>query len=147
MYNVRQVLNVKGQDIWFVSPEAKALDALHLMADKNIGALLVLEGQDLVGIVSERDFVRLISRSKVFNSDAPVNELMTKVLYTVTPDDTMENCMSLMTQKHIRHLPVLDKGKLVGIISIGDVVKEVIATREEKIQSLENYIMGEGYGH
>ncbi len=146
MYNVNQVLEMKGRGVYSVTPETSILDTIQVLAEKKVGALLVIEGDDLVGIVSERDIVRVIAQSGGCDFGTAVKNFMTKVLFTVTPEDTMENCMVLMTQKHIRHLPVLSNGKLIGIISIGDVVKEVIENREDTIHNLENYIMGTGYG-
>ena len=145
MYNVRQILQVKGNQVWSVSPESKMREAIQLLAQKRVGALLVVEGERIVGIVSERDFVRVMAERDECSLNSPVREFMTEVLYTVSPNDTMDSCMALMTQRKIRHLPVFEGDRLVGIISIGDVVKEVIGNREDEIHNLENYILGEGY--
>jgi CBS domain-containing protein len=115
------------------------------MTDKGIGAVIVLENDKIVGIFSERDFARFSAKKGSLSLYIPVNELMTQAVFTVHPDQSIDECMALMTQKHIRHLPVVDKGQLVGLISIGDVVREVISQKEITIHSLENYIMGREY--
>jgi CBS domain-containing protein len=116
------------------------------MAEKNVGALVVLDGERLVGVISERDFVQEIAKTGVCIIDELVEGHMTKSVITVRPEDTLDECMGLMTVKRIRHLPVVEKEKLVGLVSIGDVVKGVISTREMTIEQLENYIEGRGYG-
>lgn len=148
MYNVRQILQTKGDEIWFVTPETSTCDALAQLADRDVGALLVLDGEKLVGIISERDFVRRIAQDRSCRLDAPVSDIMTREVICVTPDHTLQDCMAVMTENRIRHLPVIDAGseRLVGVISIGDVVKNFIEDREEQIHSLENYILGVGYG-
>jgi CBS domain-containing protein len=146
MITVRDLLKGKGNDVWSVSPEDVVLKALVLMAEKDIGALLVLEQEKLKGIVSERDFVRSIADTERCLIDAPVSKYMTKVVITVEPDQTIDECMRLMTANHIRHLPVIDAGHVVGVISIGDVVKADIAVKESTISNLENYIEGRGFG-
>ena len=116
------------------------------MADKGVGALVVLDKGELVGIISERDFVRQISKMGGCDLHVPVKEFMTRLIYGVSPNQTINECMALMSDRHIRHLPVKDGNQLVGMISIGDVVKEVIADREAMIENLENYMFGRGFG-
>lgn len=142
---VRDLLKVKGNAVWTVSPEASVIEALNYMAEKQIGALLVLEGDHIAGIVSERDFVRKISETNACTLEAPVSEYMTPKVFTITPSQTIEDCMEVMTEKHIRHLPVVEAEKLVGMISIGDVVKGIITGQEYTIDQLEKYIGGGGY--
>jgi len=142
MNTVRQLLQAKGHDIWAISPDATVLDALKLMADKNIGAVLVIDHGNLVGILSERDYARKVILKGKSSKDTPVREIMTDKVVCVRPDQTVEECMALMTGKHIRHLPVLEDGQLVGVISIGDAVKAIIANQAFTIESLEKYILG-----
>ena len=139
---VKQLLQNKGQSVWSVQPGDTIRSALQLMADKNVGALMVTANEQLVGIFSERDYVRKVCLQGKLDLDTPVSEFMTSHVFTITPESSIEECMALMTEKHIRHLPVLKEGRLAGIISIGDVVKEVISDRELMIQHLENYITG-----
>jgi CBS domain-containing protein len=144
MYTVRQLLQVKGNHVWSISPSATVYEALELMARNNIGALLVLEGDKLVGIFTERDYARKVVLQGRSSRTTRIAELMTRDVLYIGPDDTIENCMALMTDKRTRHLPVIEDGKLIGIISIGDVVKEIISDREFTIHELERYITG-GY--
>jgi CBS domain-containing protein len=143
---VRQILKAKGSDIWAIGPQATVFDALVLMAEKDIGAVVVVEAEKLVGIFSERDYARKVVLKGRTSKATKVGELMTPGVFYVHLDQTVEECMALMTNKHIRHLPVMDNDKLVGMITIGDAVKAVIADQAVMIQSLENYIRG-GYGH
>ncbi len=145
MATVWHLLNQKGRDVWSINPDQTVLEALELMTDKGIGAVIVLENDKIVGIFSERDFARFSAKKGSLSLYVPVNELMTQAVFAVHPDQSIDECMALMTQKHIRHLPVVDKGQLVGLISIGDVVREVISQKEITIHSLENYIMGREY--
>lgn len=142
MINVRDILQEKGSEIWRVSPQTTVFDALKLMADRNIGALLVLEGAKLAGIFSERDYARKVILKGKASKDTAVAEIMTAVVVTVRPSQTVEECMELMTANRIRHLPVVDGAELAGVISIGDVVKAIISDREFTIKQLENYITG-----
>jgi CBS domain-containing protein len=137
---VAQVLQAKGYDIWSVTPDTSVYDAIKMMADKEVGALLVLEDEKLVGIISERDYARKVILKGKSSKDTPVRDIMTSKVYYVRPEQTIEECMALMTARRIRHLPVLDGDRLVGILSIGDVVKAVIADQEFLIQQLEHYI-------
>ena len=142
MYTVRHLLEEKGGHVWTISPKATAFEALELMAHKNIGAILVLEGEDILGIFTERDYARKVVLQGKTSKTTTVGELMTSEVLYVSPEDTMETCMALMTEKRARHLPVLDGGKLSGVVSIGDVVKAVISDREFTIRELERYITG-----
>lgn len=143
MKSVRQLLEGKGYDVWTIGPDARVYDALKLMAEKGVGALLVLEGERIAGIMSERDYARKVVLQGKTAIDTPVREIMTPNVVTVRPDQTLGDCMGLMTDKHIRHLPVLQDDQLIGIISIGDVVKAVISEQELLIQQLESYIAGQ----
>jgi CBS domain-containing protein len=128
--------------VWFVSPDTTVLEALTLMSVKQVGALLVMKDDQIAGMISERDFVRKIAHLHQCGVDIPVKEYMTTKVFTVATENSIEECMALMTDKHIRHLPVLEGEKLVGMISIGDLVKEVIEDKEGTIKHLENYIAG-----
>jgi len=142
MYTVRHLLQEKGNRVWTISPQASVYDALELMADKNLGALVVTEGGGVVGIFTERDYARKVVLKGKTSKTATVSELMTPDVLYVGLDDTMENCMALMTEHRTRHLPVLEDGKLAGLVSIGDVVKAVISAHEFTIRELERYITG-----
>ena len=147
MLTVRDLLKVKGGAIWSISPDTSTLDALQFMTEKNIGALLVMEGESLAGIISERDFVHRIANDRACQLVVtPVREYMTTKLFTVTPPQSIEEVMQLMTAKRIRHLPVLENDKLIGLISIGDVVKGIISEQSSMIDNLQEYITGTGYG-
>lgn len=139
---VRDLLRTKGTQVWFVSPNADMLETLKIMAAKGVGALLVLEDDQIKGIVSERDFVRAVAHEERCALNTTVLEYMTRDVVTATPETTIDECMRLMTRERIRHLPVLEEGRLAGIISIGDVVKQIISEKDSTIQSLENYIEG-----
>ena len=141
MITVEQVLREREENnVWTIEPEATVYQALELMADKHIGALLVMKGDELAGIFSERDFARSAYRTGKDCHEMQVSELMTAEVIAIKPEFSMEDCMALMTEKRIRHLPVVDGGRLAGVVSIGDLVKEVIADREETIKQLESYI-------
>jgi CBS domain-containing protein len=140
---VRQVLQAKGDAIWSVSPKASVFDALTLMADKDIGAVVVLDGERLVGILSERDYARRVILQGRTSKDTTIGELMTRDVWCVHPDQTVDECMALMTDKHIRHLPVIENGALVGLITIGDAIKRFIDDQEVVIHKLESYILAE----
>ena len=139
---VSQLLADKGSDVWSVEPKAKVLEALQLMADRRVGALLVIEEGKLVGIFSERDYARKVILKGKSSKTIRVEEIMSTDVVCVAPNQSIEKCMSLMTEKRVRHLPVMDDEKLLGVISIGDVVKAVIADREDVIEKLEQYITG-----
>lgn len=136
---VKDLLQAKFTQVWYVTPNSTVKDALKLMAEQQIGAVLVVEAGKIVGVFSERDFARRAIQNGV-GMDTPVGELMAHPVYYVTPDQSVESCMALMTQKRFRHLPVIDQGKLIGVISIGDVVRQLILEKDTTIQSLEDYI-------
>ena len=142
MRTVRDILETKGHDVWSIAPSALVYDAMKLMADKEIGALLVLEGAKLAGIVSERDYARKIILQGRSSLTTEVREIMTSRVVYVEPERNIEECMALMTDKRIRHLPVVEAGQLCGVISIGDLVKAIIAEQQFIIQQLERYITG-----
>jgi signal-transduction protein with cAMP-binding, CBS, and nucleotidyltransferase domain len=144
MQTVRDLLGKKGGQLWAVSPNSSVYDALQLMADKNIGAVLVCEGTRLLGILSERDYARQVILKGKTSKDTPVREIMTTRVVCVAPERTIEDCMALMTDKRIRHLPVLADGKLIGVLSIGDVVKALISEKQFLIEQLESYISSGG---
>ncbi len=146
MLTVRDLVKVKGDGVWAISPETTMIDALRFMTEKNVGALVVMEEGLLVGIISERDFVHRIAEMRSAQLDASIGEYMTTKVITVTPDQTIEECMQLMTDRRIRHLPVMSNNQLIGIISIGDVVKGIISEQSSTINNLQDYIMGTGYG-
>jgi CBS domain-containing protein len=132
----RHLLEVKGPDVWSITPDASVYDALRMMADKDVGALLVLENDKLAGIISERDYARKIILVGKSSRDTLVSEIMTSRLFTIHPDQTVEEAMELMTNKRVRHLPVVADDKVLGVISIGDVVKSIIFKQRETIKSL-----------
>ncbi len=142
---VQDILRIKGDNVWSIPPETSVLSALQTLAEKRVGALLVMDGDQIAGIVSERDFVRRIAAEKICEIDHPVRDVMTKAVFTISPEDDIEDCMELMTEKHIRHLPVVKEGALVGLVSIGDVVKAMITSKEFTIEQLNKYIQGGGY--
>jgi len=140
--NVRMILESKPPDVWSVAPDTPVYDALALMADKGIGAVLVMDSDEVVGIMSERDYARKIVLKGRTSTTTPVSDIMTKNVIYVEPSQPIEEIMALMVGKNIRHLPVLEDGKLVGIISIGDVVRELISEQKFLIEQLESYIRG-----
>jgi CBS domain-containing protein len=142
MKTVRDILGNKGSDLWTIAPDRTVFEALQTMADKNVGALLVLDGETITGILSERDYARKVILHGRSSKELMVREIMSSKVYFVSPEQNIEDCMSLFTNKRVRHLPVLENDKLAGIISIGDVVKAVIAEQESTIKHLENYITG-----
>ena len=147
MTTVEQLLRDREENnVWTIEPDATVYQALELMADKHIGALLVVKGDQLVGVFSEGDFARTAYRTGKDCHEMRVSELMTAEVIAIKPEFSMEDCMALMTQERIRHLPVMKEHKLVGVVSIGDVVKAVIDSQQHTITHLENYILGEGYG-
>jgi len=142
MTTVKQVLDQKGRNVWTLPPDASVYDALAKMAEKNVGALVITEGERMVGIITEREYARNIALKGRTSPTTRVTEIMeSKVLY-VRPEDSVEACMALMTAKYIRHLPVLVDGKLAGIVSIGDLVRTVIADQKFVIEQLARYIQG-----
>jgi CBS domain-containing protein len=144
MKTVEQILRAKGNAFWSVTPDAMVYDALRLMAEKDVGALLVLDAQaQLVGIISERDYARKVILKGKSSLDTPVREIMTQAVVSVRPDRTVEECMALMTARRVRHLPVLAGGQVVGVVSIGDLVKASLDEKDFLIRQLETYIMGD----
>ena len=142
MLRVSYLLAFKNKAVWTIGPEEPVLEAIQLMADKHIGALPVLRDEELVGIVSERDYARKVILLGRSSSDTPVWQIMSSPVTTVTPDEGVHRCMELMTELRIRHLPVMEKNRLVGMISIGDLVKAVIEEQQQTITQLERYIAG-----
>jgi CBS domain-containing protein len=144
MSTIRHILQHKGCEVWTTSPDTIVFDALILMAEKNIGALLVVDQDNLVGILSERDYARKVVLKGKASRDLRVSEIMTDKVVYIRPEQTPEESLALMTDKKVRHLPVLEEHQLVGLISIGDVVKAIISDREFTIDQLENFITGVG---
>src|ERR1700676_956967 len=137
---VRLVLKEKGQNVWSVSPDACVYDAIEMMAEKYVGALLVVSESNLVGVVSERDYARKVILQGKSSKQTLVREIMTSPAIFVTPDQTVEDSMRIMTDKHIRHLPVVENGKILGVVSIGDLVKWMISAQQQTISQLHDYI-------
>ena len=142
MLQVRHLLAEKGSQIHTVGPDDPVLAAIQAMADRYIGALLVMRGDELVGIVSERDYARKIVLKGRSSSATPVRDIMTAPVITVSPADTVDTCMRLCTDSRVRHLPVVESGKVVGVVSIGDLVKAVISEQGAQIEQLQRYIAG-----
>ena len=140
MTTVQRLLQNKGHTVWSITPDASVFEAVQQMADKRVGALMVVERNELVGVISERDYAREIVLKDRVSRDTPVSAIMTQRVLYVRPQQTLEECMALMTEKNLRHLPVLDDGRLVGVISMRDVVKDLIAEKEFLIEQMENYI-------
>ena len=142
MRTAKDILAAKGNDIWSVGPDDTVFDAVKEMADKEVGALLVMDGDKLVGIVTERDYARKVILEGKTSKDSTVRDVMTKRVLCVSPERTIDECMALMTDKRARHLPVVDHKKVVGVISIGDLVKAVISEQQVLIDQLQHYITG-----
>ena len=140
MTTVRTLLEGKSRAIFSVEPQAAVLDAIRLMAEHHVGALVVMRGAALEGIVSERDYARKVILRGRSSADTPVRDIMSSPVLTVSLDTSVQQCMQLMTDRHVRHLPVLDGARVVGMISIGDLVKAVIADQQQQIEQLETYI-------
>ncbi|MEI7998476.1 MAG: CBS domain-containing protein [Candidatus Omnitrophota bacterium] len=145
MTHVREIIKAKGSTVWTISPQDTVKKALIFMAEKNVGAVLVLEGKDIVGVFSERDFARHSAKSNLRPEEVPVKDIMTTRILFVSPSETTEDCMSLMTAKRIRHLPVIENDQLIGLISIGDVVNKIIEDHKFSITQLEHYVTGKSY--
>lgn len=139
---VRSILSRKGSQVWQTSPEATVYDALVMMAEKSVGALPVVSGGRLVGVISERDYARKVVLHGKSSPDTRVSEIMTGPPITVTPDHHVDDCMRIMTQHRVRHLPVLEEDRLVGLVSIGDLVNSIISVQAAKIDQLSAYIQG-----
>ncbi|GLO14265.1 histidine kinase [Pseudomonas putida] len=145
MKTVEQILKTKSQHqtVYTIGPDDSVLDALKMLAEKNVGALPVVEGKKVVGIVSERDYARKLVLKGRSSAATPVREIMSAPVVTVEPKQKLDFCMNLMTDRHLRHLPVVDNGELLGLLSIGDLVKETITEQASLIKQLEQYIRGE----
>jgi CBS domain-containing protein len=140
MTTVQTLLERKGRAIFSVEPQAAVLDAIRLMAEHHVGALLVMRGAALEGIVSERDYARKVILRGRSSADTPVRDIMSSPVMTVSLETSVQQCMQIMTDRHVRHLPVVDGGRVVGMVSIGDLVKAVIAEQQAQIEQLESYI-------
>ncbi len=139
---VADLLNTKGRDVWSVAPVTTVYAALEIMAEKNVGALVVVDDDKLVGIFSERDYARRLALQGKRSRETPVSEIMTRVIATVTRSHSVKDCMEVMTNQRVRHLPVLEDEKLIGVVSIGDVVFSIMSDQDTMIHQLENYIQG-----
>jgi CBS domain-containing protein len=142
MTAVRHIIDQKGHQVWSVHPDDTVYDAIKMMADKDVGALVVLDGSKIVGIVTERDYARNVFLKGRASPQTLVGEIMARDVVCVEPDKSIEEGMAIMSAKRVRHLPVIDDGELVGIVSIGDLVKSIISDREFVIEQLEHYIRG-----
>jgi len=140
---INEILRHKSPQIWSVDPEAMVFEAIQMMSDKNVGALLVMSGNRLIGVISERDYTRKIALKGRSSKETPVREILSTPLISATPCSTVEECMRLMTTHRVRHLPVLDGDSVQGIISIGDLVNWIISAQSLTINQLENYITGQ----
>ena len=139
---IKHLLDSKGRDIISVTADTSVLDAITLMAERGIGSLLVMQGDELQGIITERDYARKVIIKGRSSRSTPVGEIMTAKIYTTTPNETVNRCMNIMTQHKIRHLPVIEDSAVVGLISIGDLVQAIISDQQEEIAHLEHYIHG-----
>lgn len=139
---ISELIQSKGASVWTVKPETMVFDAIEMMADKNVGALVVAEGGKMVGMISERDYTRKVILKGRSSKTTPVRDILSEKVVSVTPETTVQDCLRLMTQSRIRHLPVLKSEELVGIVSIGDLVNWVIQAQSSAIQQLETYITG-----
>jgi len=142
MVQAKHLLAEKGDRVFAIGPDEPVLVAIRMMADRYVGALLVMDGDKLAGIVSERDYARKVILKGRSSAETPVRDIMTSQVITVGPDDTTDTCMRICTEKHVRHLPVVENGKVVGVLSIGDLVKAVIDAQSREIEQLQRYIAG-----
>jgi len=140
MTTVSQILDQKGHQVWFLHPGDTVYDAIKMLADKNVGALLVLDGSAIVGIITERDYARNVFLKGRASPQTLVGEIMERNVVCIAPDKSIEEGMAIMTARRVRHLPVMSRGELLGIVSIGDLVKSIISDREFVIEQLEHYI-------
>lgn len=147
MITVKDLLNRSSGATVLVEPDDTVYRALQLMAENNVGAVMICEGNQILGIFTERDYCRKIILMGRSSLNTPIQDIMTKKMITIKPNQTMEECMELMTKYHIRHLPVQDEDKLVGIVSMRDVMEAIITSKQSRIDQLENYILGSDYGH
>jgi CBS domain-containing protein len=139
---ISEILNYKGTSVWSISPEATVFDAIQMMSDKNVGALLVTDGEKLVGIISERDYTRKVVLKGKSSRRTAVREILSDRVIHVGPTNTVEECLRLMTDHRIRHLPVLEEGRVIGVVSIGDLVNWIISAQTTRISQLQTYISG-----
>jgi CBS domain-containing protein len=137
---VREILQSKGHDVWSIRPEDLVFDAVKMLSERSVGALLVMEGEKMVGIITERDYARKVILAGKSSKQTQVKDIMTQRVLWVSPERTIEECMALMTDKKVRHLPVVENTQVVGIVSIGDLVKAIIAEQQVIIDQLQNYI-------
>lgn len=142
MYTVGQLLDLKGREFFAIEPQEPVLRAIEMMATRHVGALLVMKGETLLGVISERDYARKVILLNRSSHDTPVRDIMTSEVISVSPDHSVHRCMQIMTEQRVRHLPVLDHGKVAGILSIGDLVKAMLQEQSEHIEQLERYIAG-----
>ena len=142
METIGQLLNRKGRDIWSIGPDASVYESIQMMADKGVGALVVMEGGQVAGIISERDYARKVVLKDRSSRETRISEIMTTDLVYGRPDQSVQEGLSVMTEKRIRHLPIMNGDELVGVVSIGDLVKEIIAEQQQMISQLEQYISG-----
>jgi CBS domain-containing protein len=139
---INEILSHKGNNVWSVSPDATVFDAIQMMADKNVGALLVVQNEKLIGIISERDYTRKVILQGKSSKQTPVKEILSSHVVEVSPSHTVEECLRLMTDHRVRHLPVMDSGRIVGVVSIGDLVNWIITAQSTTIHQLQTYIAG-----
>ena len=144
MSTLRHILQLKGDDVWSISPNATVFEALRLMADKDVGALLVMEADHLVGMISERDYARKVILQGKASRDTLVGEIMTSKVITIHPDQTVQECMGLMNDHHIRHVPVVENEHVLGVVSIGDVLKDIIYMQKRRIKEMETRLTSSG---
>jgi CBS domain-containing protein len=142
MRKVKQILAAKSRNVWSIEPDATVYDAIHQLAEKEIGALLVMENDKLVGVISERDYARQIILRDKSSRGTLVREIMTTDVVTTDPEEDIAACMGMMTERRIRHLPVMEKGRVVGVLSIGDLIRAIIAEQQSTIDDLAKYITG-----
>jgi CBS domain-containing protein len=140
--SINEILDHKGSTVWTIAPDATVFEAIQMMSDKNIGALLVTERDKLIGIISERDYTRKVALKGKSSKELKVREIIPDRVFSVTPQHTIEECMRLMTERRVRHLPVLDGEKIIGVVSIGDLVNWIISAQSTTIRQLETYISG-----
>ena len=142
--HISALLTSKPSQLWIIAPEGKVFDAIKLMTDKNVGALLVMAGEQLVGVITERDYTRKVILQGKSSKETPIRDILSPATNAVTPHHTVEECMRLMTENRVRHLPVVESGKVLGIVSIGDLVNWTIHAQNATIEQMEQYITG-GY--
>jgi len=143
---IRDILKKKGHEVWSITPESTVYRAIEVMADKHVGALVVIDGDKVVGIISERDYARKVILSRRSSKETRVEEIMVSPVIFVEPNHAVDECMRIMTNNHIRHLPVIQQEKVIGIVSIGDLVNWIISAQDHTIRLLENYVTGK-YPH